>query len=133
MVRYQLLDLIQRSTLDRGSPNTQTTRSESEGQHLINEMLRAGFDPNHWHMDQRPRSLHEGCTLTLKHYCLIRIEWPDPHLPALAGLWRRSGGTVAGTHRRHTHMHPDGLFPTLVGPTQGVRKGEELGTMLTTN
>jgi hypothetical protein len=56
--------MIQPSRLDRGRSSTRTTRSESEGQHPINETIRVGFDPNRWRMDRRPRFRHEGVIKT---------------------------------------------------------------------
>jgi hypothetical protein len=55
MLQSQPPDLIQPSRLDRGRLSTQTTRSESEGQHPINETIRVGLDPNRWRTDRRPR------------------------------------------------------------------------------
>jgi hypothetical protein len=56
--------MIQPSRLDRGRSSTQTTRSESKGQHPINETIRVGFDPNRWRTDRRPRFRHEGVIKT---------------------------------------------------------------------
>ena len=99
--------MIQSSRLDRGRTSTQTTLSESEGQHPINETIRVGFDPNRWRTDRRPRFRHEGVGSGFDHSRTLYIQQPAQVSPRPtlispltgtqgSGAPKQSGGAMAG-------------------------------------